>query len=203
MPTYTGPNYITLCQEVRPTVQSHRTRRGRKRVPPRLARSAQKSNDRHYPGILTKTKKTKKRRQRNRTSPEKRRKSRRKSGSRVAVARFGKEKAGRKQRFVGLKNQGATCYVNCIVQSLFHLPRFRELVDTADADPRRHPVTHALNASSVSSSTPDWQCPRGRSPRRSIGASSQQDAHEYLCIVLARGDRAQGHPRRGNSCQNV
>jgi len=29
---------------------------------------------------------------------------------------------------VGLKNHGATCYMNCLIQTLFHIQRFREIV---------------------------------------------------------------------------
>lgn len=37
--------------------------------------------------------------------------------------------------FVGLQNQGATCYLNSLLQSLYHLPRFRHLVYSIAAEP--------------------------------------------------------------------
>lgn len=37
--------------------------------------------------------------------------------------------------FVGLQNQGATCYLNSLLQSLYHLPRFRHLVYSIKAEP--------------------------------------------------------------------
>lgn len=31
--------------------------------------------------------------------------------------------------FVGLKNQGATCYMNSLLQTLYHIPYFRKVSD--------------------------------------------------------------------------
>lgn len=33
--------------------------------------------------------------------------------------------------FVGLKNQGATCYMNSLLQTLYHIPYFRKVGDCA------------------------------------------------------------------------
>ncbi|CAD7953208.1 unnamed protein product [Amoebophrya sp. A25] len=40
--------------------------------------------------------------------------------------------------FIGLKNHGATCYLNCLLQTLFHIGKFRKLVyeaDTSEQEP--------------------------------------------------------------------
>merc|ERR1719375_2035126 len=34
--------------------------------------------------------------------------------------------------YVGLKNHGATCYMNCLLQTLFHIGRFRHIVYSID-----------------------------------------------------------------------
>ena len=121
-------------------------------------------------------------------SPRRAREAQRAAPSRKRKSHHGKRLPPvRKQRFVGLKNQGATCYINCIVQSMFHLPRFRELVDTVDADPQQHPVTHALQrvfrgllVSRLAVST------RSLTAALKLDANLQQDVHEYLCLVLTR-----------------
>ena len=62
--------------------------------------------------------------------------------------------------YVGLKNQGATCYMNSLLQTLYHIPYFRKVGDVTltfvcsfDANLRRKPypfnvsgcVPHANN----------------------------------------------------------
>ena len=36
--------------------------------------------------------------------------------------------------FIGLKNHGATCYLNCLLQTLFHIGKFREVVYNIEWD---------------------------------------------------------------------
>jgi ubiquitin C-terminal hydrolase len=53
-------------------------------------------------------------------------------------ARLGSVAAKSATGFVGLKNQGATCYLNSLVQALFVLPEVRDLVYSFDYDASKH-----------------------------------------------------------------
>eukprot|EP00466_Bigelowiella_natans_P008009 jgi/Bigna1/87919/estExt_fgenesh1_pg.C_260018 len=101
----------------------------------------------------------------------------------------------RKTKYIGLKNQGATCYINCLVQSLFHLPRVRELIDTLPEtiNPKNQQppsTSHALQKVFRGLLT----SPKYVSTRiltRALGfedndVNEQQDVHEYLGMVLSR-----------------
>lgn len=39
----------------------------------------------------------------------------------------------RETSFVGLKNHGATCYLNCLLQTLYNTGKFRKMVYDADS----------------------------------------------------------------------
>ena len=60
----------------------------------------------------------------------------RSAGGFKAGQESGKEKSA--TGFVGLKNQGATCYLNSLIQTLFFLPEVRGLVYSFEYDPSKH-----------------------------------------------------------------
>ncbi|EPY25815.1 cysteine peptidase, Clan CA, family C19 [Strigomonas culicis] len=47
------------------------------------------------------------------------------------------------ERFVGIINQGCTCYLNTVIQALFHLPSFRKEIFNLEVD-EKNPVALAL-----------------------------------------------------------
>lgn len=49
--------------------------------------------------------------------------------------------------YLGLENQGATCYLNGLLQSLFHIGRFREIVySTTGEEDKNHSIISALQS---------------------------------------------------------
>ncbi len=57
----------------------------------------------------------------------------------------------RETGYIGLKNHGATCYLNCLLQTLFHIGKFRSLV--YDADPHEMVPTGDSSKKSSTSNT--------------------------------------------------
>jgi ubiquitin carboxyl-terminal hydrolase 47 len=55
------------------------------------------------------------------------------------ITNFGKEPE--KGEFVGLSNQGATCYLNSLLQTLFMSPEFRHRIYQWEYDPEKHGET--------------------------------------------------------------
>ncbi|KAK8845091.1 hypothetical protein M9Y10_021270 [Tritrichomonas musculus] len=99
----------------------------------------------------------------------------------------------RKKRngFAGLKNQGATCYMNSILQSLFHLPSFRRIVyempTTGNEDAKTsiplnlQRLFYDLQFSDNPISTEDLTKSFGWGP---VETFNQHDSQEFLRVLL-------------------
>jgi ubiquitin carboxyl-terminal hydrolase 7 len=92
---------------------------------------------------------------------------------------------------VGLRNQSATCYLNSVIQALFHIPAFRALVF-------RMPTTGKEDATSIPLTLQKlfWSMQTGgpvcatTALTASFGwtredAGMQQDAQEFFCVLVA------------------
>lgn len=94
----------------------------------------------------------------------------------------------REGRFVGLRNQGATCYLNSLVQALFLTPDFAAAVGRLGADPaaQKAPVPRALvdlfRELREAPSAPTTE--KLTSALRWGSVSRQQDVHEFWSAHL-------------------
>jgi ubiquitin C-terminal hydrolase len=99
------------------------------------------------------------------------------SASATAVAR--------PSRFVGLRNQGATCYLNSLVQCLYMTPELRRGLQLARADQPPGSVSSALSSlfsalASASSAVSTEALTRALASALVGGSSSrQEDVHEF------------------------
>lgn len=93
--------------------------------------------------------------------------------------------------FAGIENQGNTCYLNAVLQALYHVPSFRDAVlESAPPKKRawwrrgRRAAPEAL--SSVFGSLLHNRTASTRALTRSLRVNprEQQDAHEYLRLLL-------------------
>ncbi|KAH0795975.1 Clan CA, family C19, ubiquitin hydrolase-like cysteine peptidase [Histomonas meleagridis] len=93
--------------------------------------------------------------------------------------------------YVGLKNQGCTCYLNSFLQSMFHLPAFRRIVysfhTTGNEDPKTS-IPLCLQRLFCQMQFSDEPCST-KALTKSFGwgdteAFEQHDIHELCCVLL-------------------
>ena len=97
-------------------------------------------------------------------------------------------------KLVGLKNQGATCYLNCVLQLLYHLPIFRLAVfkTTSDdvANEQKKNIFFQLQLLFKLMQTGEYSSATTRSLTRSFGwkdnyTKTQQDLHSFFLWFLS------------------
>lgn len=96
--------------------------------------------------------------------------------------------------FVGLKNQGATCYMNSLLQTLYHIPYFRKAVyhmPTTESDAPSNSIPLALQSlfykiqySETSASTKDLTKSFGWDTYDSFMQHDVQELNRVLCEKL-------------------
>ena len=102
--------------------------------------------------------------------------------------------------YIGLNNQGATCYLNCLLQCLYHLGPFRHEIERAAAELLQSSSTAAVAAEAkpreavtvlaelFAQMTKEVRSVGTSKITRLFGwrPSEQQDAHEMLMLLLDR-----------------
>lgn len=112
--------------------------------------------------------------------------------------------------YVGLKNQGATCYMNAFLQSLFHLPAFRRLVynihTTGNEDPDKS-IPLNLQRLFCKMQFSDTACST-KSLTKSFGwgdadTFTQHDVHEFCRVLMDNIERKLKGTELENSIANL
>ena len=118
------------------------------------------------------------------------------SGNPATVVNRGGGGGGEDASFGGISNQGNTCYLNAVLQALYHVPGFRDgVLDGAKLrrafwrrGPRKPRDSLALVFAALNRNT----TARTKALTRSLGVDprEQQDAQEYLRMLLEHVDAA-------------
>eukprot|EP00301_Raphidiophrys_heterophryoidea_P026533 c9185_g1_i2.p1 GENE.c9185_g1_i2~~c9185_g1_i2.p1 ORF type:complete len:733 (-),score=158.52 c9185_g1_i2:1451-3649(-) len=84
--------------------------------------------------------------------------------------------------YVGLKNQGATCYMNSLLQSYFHITKFRKLLYSMQTLPPQKVVDAGTEAVNDSRTSP----PENRDGSTLPSSDSVGGGKKNLCLALQR-----------------
>jgi len=112
----------------------------------------------------------------------------------VVTPALNNEKSRERTQFVGLKNEGNTCYINALLQTLYHLPSLRHAVFQTHSTPTRFNLAFCLQKVLY-----DLQIsPESVSARHLMDClevaedEGQQDVHEFSLKLLEKLEASMG-----------